>query len=75
LIGGFWAGVQAAPPACVGDCNGDGEVTVDDLLVMVNIALGLRPLVDCPAGDGNDDGMITIDDILIAVNNALLSCG
>ncbi len=59
---------------CVGDCNGDGEVTVDELLTMVNIALE-NPLVsECPAGDGNADGEITIDEILTAVNNALSGC-
>jgi hypothetical protein len=59
---------------CVGDCRDDGEVTVDDILVMVNIALGTAPITVCPAGDGNGDGQITIDDLLVAVNNALDGC-
>jgi hypothetical protein len=60
---------------CVGDCNDDGEVTIDELLVMVNIALGTAGLDDCTAGDGNGDGEVTIDEILLAVNAALEGCG
>ena len=61
-------------PSCGGDCNGDGEVTVDELLAMVNVALGNAAESACPAGDGNHDGQITIDEILTAVNAALNGC-
>lgn len=61
-------------PPCVGDCGGDGEVTVDELIVMVNIALEAQPLDKCPAGDAGEDGTITVDEIIKAVNNALLGC-
>ena len=62
---------------CVGDCNGNGQVTVDDLIRMVNIALGLQPLcageggAGCLAGDANCDCQVTVDDIIRAVNNSL----
>jgi hypothetical protein len=59
---------------CVGDCNGDGSVTVDDILVMVNIALGNASVSACNPGDANDDGQVTVDEILTAVNNALNGC-
>ncbi len=59
---------------CVGDCNGDGIVTVDELLTMVNIALGNAQLQSCVAGDGNNDGQISVDEILTAVNNGLNGC-
>jgi hypothetical protein len=62
------------PPACTGDCNGDGEVTIDELLTMVNAALEVVPASVCPAGDANGDGEVTIDEILGAVNNALNGC-
>jgi len=67
----------AAPTAsvCTGDCNGDGTVTVEEILTMVNIALGAAHPSACLAGDANHDGEITIDEILIAVNNALNGCG
>jgi hypothetical protein len=49
-------------------------VTVDEILTMVNIALGNTPVTDCLAGDRNGDEMITVDEILAAVNNALTGC-
>jgi hypothetical protein len=60
--------------SCAGDCNGKGQVTVDDILTLVNIALGNADLSACEVGDGNDDGQITVDEILQAVNNALNGC-
>ncbi len=44
------------PSTCVGACNGTAQVTVDELLTMVNIALGTTSLSTCTAGDGNNDG-------------------
>lgn len=64
---------KGAPP-CTGDCNGDPEVTVDEILTMVNIALGNGQVSDCRAGDANHDNQITVDEILTAVNNALNGC-
>jgi hypothetical protein len=65
--------VQATSP-CVGDCNNDHQVTVDEILTMVNIALGNTDISLCSAGDANHDGQITVDEILTAVNNALNGC-
>ncbi|MFI5365847.1 MAG: FG-GAP repeat domain-containing protein [Candidatus Binatia bacterium] len=62
------------PVSCTGDCNGNHAVTVDEILTMVNIALGNAPLAACSAGDANQDMTITIDEILAAVNNALTGC-
>ncbi|MBI3784997.1 MAG: hypothetical protein HY270_16520, partial [Deltaproteobacteria bacterium] len=62
-----------APGACVGDCGSDGELTVDELILMVNIALG-ADVNNCLAGDANSDGEVTIDEIIAAVNNALNGC-
>jgi hypothetical protein len=59
---------------CVGDCGTDGQVTVDEILTMVNIALGNAPVSDCEAGDANGDHQITVDEILAAVNYALSGC-
>jgi hypothetical protein len=63
-----------AAQICVGDCNKDSNVTVDEILTMVNIALGNKPLTACEAGNSNGDLEITIDEILIAVNHALRTC-
>ena len=62
------------PIACVGDCNHSGEVTIEELITMVNIALGSSPVSACAAGDANGDGEITVNEIIAAVNNALNGC-
>jgi cytochrome c peroxidase len=59
---------------CHGDCSYDGEVTVDELITAVNIALGTAPLAGCVVGDVNGDGEVTIDELLGAVNNTLAGC-
>jgi hypothetical protein len=64
----------ASVPTCAGDCGDDGQVTVDEILIMVNIALGNLDVSQCQGGDANHDGQITIDEILTAVNNALNGC-
>ena len=61
--------------ACNGDCNGNDQVTVDELLKGVNIALGNLPVADCPAFDSDANGIVTVDELLKAVNTALNGCG
>jgi len=63
--------VSLVPLTCVGDCNGDGSVTVDEILSMVDAALNNAPARDCGTG-GNEQ--ITVASILTAVNNALNGC-
>jgi len=54
-----------------GDCNTDDSVTVDEILLGVNIALGNLSISQCPGFDGNGDGTTTVDEIITAVNYAL----
>jgi hypothetical protein len=56
---------------CAGDCNNDGEVTIDELINMVNHALG-GTAQPCPNGIPKEP--VTIDEIISAVNNALGGC-
>lgn len=67
-------GTMTPGPGCIGDCDGDGEVTVDNIIVMVNIALETQPISACTAGDANRDTLITVDEIVTAVNSALNGC-
>ncbi len=60
--------------ACAGDCNGDGFVTIDELLKAVNIALGTVGAEVCPTVDRNGDGVVTIDELVLAVSAALNGC-
>jgi hypothetical protein len=65
---------QVGALSCGGDCNGDGQVTVDEVLTLIDIALGSVAITQCEPGDSNRDGHITIDEILTAVENALNGC-
>jgi Ca2+-binding EF-hand superfamily protein len=62
----------AAP--CDGDCNRDGQVTVNELITAVNIALGTLDVSSCPAADRNGDGEVTVSELIRAVNRALVGC-
>jgi hypothetical protein len=62
------------PKPCVGDCDGSGDVGIDELLTMVNIALGRVPVTVCVAGDADHNGQISIAELLRAVNSALGGC-
>ena len=59
---------------CVGDCNGDDQVTIDELVTGVNIALGAAALGQCPAFDSDASGEVTIDELVAAVSGALNGC-
>ncbi len=59
---------------CVGDCGGNMTVSTEDLIAMVDIALGHAPIADCANGDRNGDATITVDEIVAATNNASGEC-
>jgi Cytochrome c554 and c-prime len=67
--------LEAPAPACAGDCNGDGVVTVDELIAAVNIALGAAPLERCAAVNTQEDTMVSISELIAAVGAALGGCG
>lgn len=60
--------------ACTGDCDGNGEVAINELLRGVNIALGMQPLDECAPFDASADGQVGINELLIAVNASLNGC-
>lgn len=60
--------------ACTGDCNGDGAVTVVELVRGVNIALGKLPISDCLVFDRDGNKVVTVNEIVMGVNFALNGC-
>jgi len=60
---------------CAGDCNRDGVVGINELVLAVNVALGALPASSCTACDTNGDGMVSISELVAAVNRALNGCG
>lgn len=64
----------ATPLPCSGDCHGDGAVTVDELILGVNIALGIQPASQCPPIDTDGNQAVTVDELVKAVTVALNGC-
>jgi hypothetical protein len=67
-------GIITVKAACPGDCNGDHQVTVAEILAGVNIALGGDPVSSCPAFDADGNGKVTINELLAGVLAALDGC-
>lgn len=67
--------VRAVTYTGPGDCDGDGDVAIEELLLGVNIALGARPSSDCLAQDLDSDGAVQIHELIAAVRAALGDAG
>lgn len=59
---------------CVGDCSGNGSVSIDELVRGVNIALGRAPLAECPVFDRDGNGMVSVAELVRGVNSAVRGC-
>jgi hypothetical protein len=73
LIAGL-ATQEAAAQVCVGDCNGNRVVAINELVTGVNIALNSQSVDVCPAVDRNNSRTVSVDELVVAVNNALRGC-
>jgi hypothetical protein len=64
------------PPgtACPGDCDGNGAVTINELILAVNIALGNAAPETCPAANTNGDQSVSVNELIAAVNASLNGC-
>jgi ELWxxDGT repeat protein len=65
----------SASDKCVGDCDADGHCQVNELVLAVNIALGVADLGDCNVLDGNGDRVVTVAELIAGVGYALYGCG
>lgn len=71
------AGVSSAQAPCaglVGDCDQNGAVSVGELVLAVNIALGRVDLASCRAADSQGDGQVSVAELIAAVGDALHGC-
>ncbi len=59
---------------CVGDCDGNGEVAINELIQGVNIALGQASVGQCRSFDTNGNGAVEINELIAGVNSALNGC-
>jgi cysteine-rich repeat protein len=60
--------------ACAGDCSGDEEVGINELITCVGISLGNLDLSTCEACDPDGDGQVEINELILAVNASLCGC-
>lgn len=72
-IGAYEADAIPAPP-CIGDCDGNGVVAINELILGVNIVLDMLPEDACSAF-ANPEGMVDIAQLIKGVNNGLGGCG
>ncbi|HSQ00703.1 MAG TPA: ethylbenzene dehydrogenase-related protein [Candidatus Dormibacteraeota bacterium] len=70
----LWSAPCMAQSACVGDCDGNGTVAINELITGVNIALGSATVDTCADFDTNDSGTVTIEELIAGVSNALDGC-
>jgi hypothetical protein len=66
---------RLAGDACLGDCDLDNVVRINELIVGIGMALGDQPFTACPAVDGDGDGGIAVNEIVAAVAASLRGCG
>jgi len=67
-------GGPAPAQSCAGDCDGDGQVTIAELVRGVRIALGELPVEECDGLDGDGDGTVNVAELIRAVRAALEIC-
>ncbi len=70
LVGSLVGGAAACP----GDCSGDDQVTVDELIKGVNVALGDSAMNSCPEFDRDGDGAVRVDELLRGVAASINGC-
>jgi hypothetical protein len=64
----------APPIACVADCNQSGNVSIDEVVRAVRIALAPRLLGSCEQADPDGDGLARVDELLRAVASSVDGC-
>ena len=60
--------------ACPSDCDGDGTVGINELVLGVEIALGSAGTDRCAAADIDGDGQVAIQELIAGVDAALNGC-
>jgi len=66
---------QPGMTGCPGDCDGNWDVTVAEVVRCVSVALDLVSSSDCLACDRDTNGSVTVDELVLAINRVLTGCG
>ena len=59
--------VRTCTPVILGDCDGDGHLTINELVIGVNISLGAASMGECSRFDQNGDGTVSVSELVMAV--------
>jgi hypothetical protein len=60
--------------SCPGDCDFSGSITVDELVLGINLALGDATLAWCVGFDASGEGQVSVDELVTNINFALAGC-
>jgi hypothetical protein len=74
ILGALMLAPPSAAQTCVGDCDDDGSVTINEIVLGVSIALGAQPLEGCLAFDRNGNHTVDVDELVAAVGVAQNGC-
>lgn len=74
LMGYRCGGNEPPCVTCPGDCNGDGTVTIDDLVRSVAIALQGGSVNQCAESDADVDGVVSVGELVGGVRSLLRGC-
>lgn len=66
--------VGDAHPFCIGDCNEDRRIQVDEIVMLVGIAVEQGSFPRCTEGNASTEAMITVDELVSVIGNALSGC-
>ena len=79
-ISGFGATTQVWVTNCNADCDGNGVVTIGEVVKSINLYLGQPlchpsdPTLSCPVADTNHDQTVSIGEVIQAINKYLGGC-
>jgi hypothetical protein len=62
-------------PVCAGDCNADGRISVDEIVLSVGIAVSGFDIEQCDAADIDGNGEVSVDELVVIIDNAMSECG
>jgi hypothetical protein len=68
------AALAASSTGCAGDCDGDRSVAVNELVIGVNLSLGMPDTPPCAGFDRNGDDTVSVDELIAAVAVSLNGC-
>jgi len=69
-----WPDPPASAVCCIGDCDCNGEVMINELVASTNVALGLASVNSCLAVDYDVSDEVTISELIRAVSSKLAGC-